>query len=180
MVISGKSTLVLGIPVTMEVMLNLLGEHTCRIDAKGRLMFPARLRRQLDKVLHHGLVINRDIFEKCLVLYPKPEWDNVNGEMTRLSRYNRKHQLFQRKFLKGATIVDLDASGRLNIPGVLLDYAGIDLKKSNEIIVSGLGEKVEIWTVDAYEKQVLGEDTDFDFGNLAEDVRRDIEKGSAT
>jgi hypothetical protein len=43
-----------------------------------------------------------------------------------------------------------------------------------------LGEKVEIWTVDAYEKQVLGEDTDFDFGNLAEDVRRDIEKGSAT
>jgi len=41
-------------------------------------------------------------------------------------------------------------------------------------------EKVEIWTVDAYEKQVLGEDTDFDFGNLAEDVRRDIEKGSAT
>jgi len=82
--------------------------------------------------------------------------------------------------LKGATIVDLDASGRLNIPGALLEYAGIDLKKSNEIIVSGLGEKVEIWTVDSYEKQVLGEDTDFDFGNLAEDVRRDIEKGSAT
>mgnify|MGYP000259177719 CR=1 FL=1 len=66
MVKSGKSALVLGIPVTMEVMLNLLGEHTCRIDAKGRLMFPARLRRQLEKVLHHGLVINRDIFEKCL------------------------------------------------------------------------------------------------------------------
>ena len=73
-------------------MLNLLGEHICRIDAKGRLMFPAKLRRQLDKVLHHGLVINRDIFEGCLVLYPKPEWDKVNTEMTQLSRYNRKHQ----------------------------------------------------------------------------------------
>lgn len=167
-------------PTKYGIMLNLLGEHTCRIDVKGRLMFPARLRKQLDKVLHHGLVVNRDIFEECLVLYPKPEWDKVNSEMTQLSRYNKKHQLFQRKFMKGATIVDLDASGRLNIPAALLEYAGIDLKKSNEIIVSGLGEKVEIWTVESYEKQVLGADSDFDFGNLAEDVRRDIDNGSAT
>ena len=67
-------------------MLNLLGEHPCRIDAKGRLMFPAKLRKQLDGVMHHGLVVNRDIFEGCLVLYPKPEWDKVNAEMARLSR----------------------------------------------------------------------------------------------
>ena len=108
-------------------MLNLLGEHICRIDAKGRLMFPAKLRRQLDKVLHHGLVINRDIFEGCLVLYPKPEWGKVNTEMTQLSRYNRKHELFQRKIMKGATIVNLDASARLNVPAALLEYASIEL-----------------------------------------------------
>ena len=156
-------------------MLNLLGEHKCKIDAKGRLMFPARLRKQLENIIHHGLVINRDIFENCLVLYPKPEWDKVNGEMTQLSRYNRKHQVFQRKFMKGATLVDLDSSGRLNISNALLDYAGIDLSKSNEIIVSGLGEKVEIWTVEAYQTQVLNDEDDFDFGNLAEDVRKDID-----
>ena len=51
-------------------MLNLLGEHPCRIDAKGRLMFPAKLRKQLDGVMHHGLVVNRDIFEGCLLLFP--------------------------------------------------------------------------------------------------------------
>ena len=156
-------------------MLNLLGEHKCKIDAKGRLMFPARLRKQLENIIHHGLVINRDIFENCLVLYPKPEWDKVNGEMTQLSRYNRKHQVFQRKFMKGATLVDLDSSGRLNISNALLDYAGIDLSKSNEIIVSGLGEKVEIWTVEAYQTQVLNDEDNFDFGNLAEDVRKDID-----
>lgn len=161
-------------------MLNLLGEHKCKIDAKGRLMFPARLRRQLENIIHHGLVINRDIFEDCLVLYPKPEWDKVNGEMTQLSRYNRKHQVFQRKFMKGATLVDLDSSGRLNIPTSLLDYAGIDLSKSNEIIVSGLGEKVEIWTVEAYQTQVLNDEDDFDFGNLAEDVRKDIDPNLLT
>ena len=161
-------------------MLNLLGEHKCKIDAKGRLMFPARLRRQLENIIHHGLVINRDIFENCLVLYPKPEWDKVNGEMTQLSRYNRKHQVFQRKFMKGATLVDLDSSGRLNVPTALLDYAGIDLSKSNEIIVSGLGEKVEIWTVEAYQTQVLNDEDDFDFGNLAEDVRKDIDPNLLT
>ena len=161
-------------------MLNLLGEHKCKIDAKGRLMFPARLRRQLENIIHHGLVINRDIFENCLVLYPKPEWDKVNSEMTQLSRYNRKHQVFQRKFMKGATLVDLDSSGRLNIPTALLDYAGIDLSKSNEIIVSGLGEKVEIWTVEAYQTQVLNDEDDLDFGNLAEDVRKDIDPNLLT
>ena len=161
-------------------MLNLLGEHKCKIDAKGRLMFPARLRRQLENIIHHGLVINRDIFENCLVLYPKPEWDKVNGEMTQLSRYNRKHQVFQRKFMKGATLVDLDSSGRLNVPTALLDYVGIDLSKSNEIIVSGLGEKVEIWTVEAYQTQVLNDEDDFDFGNLAEDVRKDIDPNLLT
>lgn len=161
-------------------MLNLLGEHNCKIDAKGRLMFPARLRRQLESVIHHGLVINRDIFENCLVLYPKPEWDKVNTEMTQLSRYNKKHQLFQRKFMKGATLVELDSSGRLNVPASLLTHAGIDLSKGNEVIVSGLGEKVEIWTVDAYQAQVISDSDDFDFGDLAEDVRKDIDPNLLT
>ena len=158
-------------------MLNLLGEYTCKVDAKGRLSFPARLRKQLDGVLHHGLVLNRDIFEGCLVLYPQPEWDKVNEEMSRLSRYNRKHQLFQRKFMKGATHVELDAAARISIPALLLKHAGIDVKKANEIVVSGLGEKIEIWSKARYGAQVLGEDEDFDFGYLAEEVRRDLEPG---
>ena len=122
-------------------MLNLLGEYKCKIDVKGRLMFPARLRRQLELILHHGLVVNRDIFEDCLVIYPQPEWDKVNNEMSRLSRYNRKHQLFQRKFMKGATHVELDGSGRVNLPALLLEHAGIDVQEDNEVIVSGLGER---------------------------------------
>jgi len=156
-------------------MLNLLGEHPCRIDAKGRLMFPAKLRKQLDGVMHHGLVVNRDIFEGCLVLYTKPEWDKGNAEMSRLSRYNKQHQLFQRKFMKGATHVELDGAGRINLPAALLAYAGIDPKTANEVIVSGLGEKVEIWNQQAYHKQVIEDGDDLDFGALAESVRKDID-----
>lgn len=156
-------------------MLNLLGEYTCKIDAKGRLMFPARLRKQLDSVLQHGLVVNRDIFEGCLVVYPQPEWDKVNREMSRLSRYNRKHQLFQRKFMKGATHVELDGAGRINLPALLLEHAGIHLPADNEIIVSGLGEKIEIWSKARYGQSVLDDSDDFDFGTLAEEVRKDLE-----
>jgi len=155
-------------------MLNLLGEHHCRVDPKGRMMFPSRFRKQLEQVIHHGLVVNRDIFSRSLILYPKPEWDIVNEELSRLSRYSEKHQRFQRKFMRGATVLELDSTGRLLIPSALLNYAEIDLKKSNEVIVTGLGEKMEIWSAGNYNKEVL--DEDLDFGDLAEDVRKDIEK----
>ena len=58
-----------------------------------------------------------------------------------------------------------------------MHYAGIDLKEGNEIIISGLGEKLEIWNKSAYEANVLGDGMEdgFDFGDLAEEVRRDIE-----
>lgn len=154
-------------------MLNLLGEHRCKVDAKGRVMFPAKLRKQLEKELPHGLVINRDIFEKCLVLYPKPEWDKVNTEMGRLSRYDRKHQVFQRKFMMGAARIDLDSVGRMVIPAILMEFSGIDPKQENEVIVSGLGEKIEIWSMKHHGDQFMSEDDDF--GDLAEDVRKDIE-----
>lgn len=159
-------------------MLNLLGEYKCKIDVKGRLIFPAPLRRKLELILHHGLVVNRDIFEDCLVIYPQPEWDKVNQEMSRLSRYNKKHQLFQRKFMKGATHVELDSSGRVNLPSLLLEYAGINAKEDNEIIVSGLGEKIEIWSKARYSQSVLDDSEDFEFGDLAEEVRRDLEPGN--
>lgn len=157
-------------------MLNLLGEFPCKVDAKGRLSFPARLRKELDAVIKQGLVLNRDIFERCLVLYPAPEWEKVSGELARLSRYNRDHQQFQRMFMKGATHVELDGAGRITVPGLLLGYAGIDLAADNEVIVSGLGEKVEIWAKPAYDAQVLG--SGIDFGALAETVRKDLEPGS--
>jgi MraZ protein len=83
-------------------MLNLLGEYNCKIDAKGRLMFPARLRKQMSSVLQHGLVVNRDIFEGCLVIYPQPEWDKVNREMSSLSRYNKKTPTVSTKIHEGS------------------------------------------------------------------------------
>ncbi|HCY45114.1 MAG TPA: division/cell wall cluster transcriptional repressor MraZ [Flavobacteriales bacterium] len=157
-------------------MLNLLGEYDCKVDSKGRLMFPAKLRKQLEPVLSHGLVINRDIFAKCLVLYPKPEWDKVNEEMNRLSRYNRSHQQFQRRFMNGATAIELDSAGRMLIPASLLEYAGIDPKNTKEVKVNGIGQKIEMWSKPAFEAEILNQGDDF--GDLAEDVRKDLDDSS--
>lgn len=159
-------------------MLNLLGEYDCKVDAKGRLMFPSKLRKQLEPVLSFGLVINRDIFTKCLVLYPKPEWDKVNEEMSQLSRYNRKHQKFQRQFMNGATHLELDSSGRILIPSALLSYAGINPKETKEVKMSGLGNKIEMWSKATYESEIL--DQGDDFADLAEEVRRDIDTSAQT
>ena len=154
-------------------MLNLLGEFNCRVDAKGRMMFPVKLRKQLETVLHQGVVLNRDIFEKCLVLYPQPEWERINKEIARLSRYDRDHQTFQRKFMKGASLVELDSAGRMLIPSSLLTYAGIDPVGDNEIIVTGIFEKIELCSAANYNQFVLGDDDDF--GDLASKVRKEIE-----
>ncbi|MFM9986976.1 MAG: division/cell wall cluster transcriptional repressor MraZ [Flavobacteriales bacterium] len=156
-------------------MLNLLGEHHCKVDPKGRMMFPARLRKLMESEIHHGLVVNRDIFSKCLVLYSKSAWDQVMAEMNRLSRYDEEHQLFLQKFMKGATLVELDDTGRLMLPSVLLPFAEIDLKKNNEIVLTGVLDKMKIWSKDNYEKFVLNDADGIDIKVLAKKVGKDIE-----
>jgi MraZ protein len=144
-------------------MLNLLGEYDCKLDAKGRLMFPAPLKRQLQDVLHEGFVINRDLFEKCLVLYPKSQWDEVSGQLGKLNRFIEKNVRFIRRFNNGATPVVLDGTGRLLIPASLSGYA--DLEK--EIKLMGNGDRVEIWSKAHYERML---NEDIDMGSLSEEV----------
>ncbi|MEY3397891.1 MAG: putative cell division protein [Bacteroidota bacterium] len=156
-------------------MLNLLGEHHCKVDAKGRMMFPVKLRKQLETVVHHGLVINRNLFMKCLTLYPKPEWDRVQQEMSLLSRYNDKHQRFMIRFLGGATTLELDDAGRLLLPAALLEYASVDLRKNNEVVITGVGEQMNLWSVDNYKAMMKEQKDDEDFGSLASEIDQFIQ-----
>lgn len=154
-------------------MQSILGEYKCKVDAKGRVMMPSKLRKELEGVIKHGLVLNRDIFENCLVLYPNPEWDRVIAELKKLSRYKKKHQKFLRKFLMGATRIELDAAGRFLLPSLLMEFAGIDPKKENEIVVSGMNSMIEIWSLENHKDQISNDDDDF--GNLAEEIGKDID-----
>lgn len=153
----------------------LVGEHQCKLDSKGRTVFPMKMRKQLETVIHHGLVINRDIFSKSLVMYPQPEWEKVLSEMRKLSRYDEEHQRFMEKFVNGANLLELDDTGRILIPSSLLHYAQIDLKASNEVVMVGLIDKIKIWSHANYQKYVVDDDTEM--RAMAKKIGRDIQGG---
>lgn len=144
-------------------MLNLLGEYDCKLDAKGRLMFPSALKKQLHDVLHEGFVVNRDLFAKCLVLYPAKQWGEVAGQLAELNRFVEKNVVFIRRFNNGATPVSLDGAGRLLVPGPLSAYA--ELKK--EVKLMGSVDRIEIWSKEHYEAML---NEDIDMAALSEEV----------
>ena len=144
-------------------MLNLLGEYELRSDAKGRLMLPSGLRKQLAGEVEKGFVINRDVFKSCLVLYPMVEWEQTQSMMRRLNRFVEKNLEFIRRFMNGATQVELDASGRLLLPKSLADHAGIN----KDVIMIGMVDRVEIWSKEAHSRMLREK---VDLTALAEDV----------
>lgn len=150
-------------------MLNLLGEYDCKSDAKGRMMLPSGLKKQLQDVVHEGFVINRDMFDRCLILYPMKQWKEVSSEIGKLNRFVAKNVKFIRKFNNGATLIELDSAGRLLLPAALCEYAGIE----KEIKVAGNGDRIEIWSKAGYEAML---DEDVDMASLSEEVMGDLNR----
>jgi len=144
-------------------MLNLLGEYDCKLDAKGRMMLPKGLQKQMQEILHEGFVLNRDIFSKCVVIYPIKVWEEQSAEVNQLNKFVRKNVLFIRKFNSGATKVSLDGQGRLLIPSALADFAG--LKK--EVKLNAMTDRVELWSKKGYEEML---EEDVDMASLSEEV----------
>jgi len=144
-------------------MLNLLGEYDCRLDAKGRLMLPSALKKQLAKAIGEGFVMNRDVFRPCLVLYPRKEWERTSGMVRRLNRFVEKNMEFIRRFTSGATEVVLDGSGRMLLPYALMKDASL----GKDIKLLGLGDRIEVWNSKAYADMRREK---VDLNSLAEDV----------
>jgi MraZ protein len=150
-------------------MTNLIGEYECRLDPKSRVMLPSSLKKQIPQEAQERFVINRG-FEKCLVLYPKNEWDLISSDVNKLNLYNKKNREFVRYFYRGATELGLDGTSRLLIPKTLLDYAGID----KDLVLFAFSNRIEIWAKENYER--LHTDEPEDFSSLAEEVmgRKDM------
>lgn len=145
-------------------MLNLLGEYHAKLDAKGRAMLPVALRKQLgDELVAKGFVLNRDVFESCLVLYPLKEWDVLSQKIRKLNRFVRKNAEFIRRFTSGATPIEIDSASRLSITKPLADYASL----GKDLVFVGSGERIEIWAKETYENMLS---SDYDFSAMSEDV----------
>jgi MraZ protein len=151
-------------------MVQLLGEFDCKLDTKGRMMVPSNLKKQLPNVEQEGLVVNRG-FEKHLVIYPKKVWESIVEELSKLNQYEKKTREFIRFFTRGATELTLDASGRVNLPKSLLEFAGIE----GEVVLACQFDKIELWSKSAYDSLLDSEPEDF--SNLAEEVMGNKNRG---
>jgi MraZ protein len=134
------------------------------VDAKGRLMLPAALKKQLLPMLQNGFVLKRAVFQPCLELYPMSEWDLLMQKVNKLNRFKKKNNDFIRRFTAGLKQVEVDAAGRLLIPKDLVAFSGI----TKDIVVASAINIIEIWDKDNYEKAI--DDATGDFADLAEEV----------
>lgn len=140
-------------------MKSFVGTHFFNVDNKGRVFIPAGMRDALGKegVLTRGL-------DRCLFLFPVEEWGKIVESFSSLSFAKREVRAFLRMLMAGASIVELDSQGRIQIPPLLREYARIE----KEVAIIGVGDRIEIWAKDrwsVYEKDVLPK-----FEEIAEEI----------
>ena len=126
-----------------DIVPSFKGQYEHSIDAKGRVAFPAKLRKSLSPNAQERFTIVRGQ-EPCLYLYPEDEWQNVEGKLSRINNFTKKGRLAKRNFLRYAEDVSLDKQNRIALPTDLTEYAKIDGKA----VFLGMGEYIEVWDPD--------------------------------
>lgn len=143
---------------------SLIGTYECKVDAKGRLMLPSAIKKQLSPILQDGFVLKRSVFQPCLELYPMTEWELLMQKVNGLNRFRKKNNDFIRRFTACVKMIEVDAAGRLLIPKDLIVFSGIN----KDAVVSSAINIIEIWDKDKYEQAI--DDATLDFSDLAEEV----------
>jgi MraZ protein len=149
--------------------INLIGTYECKADAKGRVMVSSALKKQMQPILQEGFVLKRAVFTNCLELYPMKEWNIMMERINKLNKFKKKNNDFIRRFTAGVKLVELDATGRIQIPKDLCDFAGIE----KQVVMSSSANIIEIWDKEKYEKAI--DDAADDFADLAEEVMGNTE-----
>ena len=134
------------------------GTINAKLDAKGRVFFPAAFRKQMAEG-EGEFVLRRDIYQPCLVIYPTFVWENeVEILRRRLNRWNRQEAMIFRQFLADAESMTLDSSGRFLLSKRLLKIAEID----KELVFVGMDDRIEIWSKEKMDEPFVSAE---DFGN---------------
>jgi len=121
------------------------GINNIALDAKGRMAMPARYRERLIASCGGRLVVTVDR-DHCLLVYPLPEWEIIEAKLIQLPSLNKQARLLQRLLIGHATELEMDAQGRILLPAMLRDFAGLDKKA----VLIGQGKKLEIWDEDTW------------------------------
>ncbi len=137
----------------------LMGEYHHNIDEKSRLIIPSKFRNELgDKfIITKGL-------DKCLFIYSLEEWDKIMQKISKLQFTKKNVRVFERTFIGGASMIEFDKQGRINITSPLVHYANI----VKECIIIGVNERIEIWSLEEFNKYM--KDNEKSLEEITEDI----------
>lgn len=117
------------------------GSHNINMDAKGRLAIPVKHRDVLATLCSSKIVMTAHTQDKCVLIYPEPQWQGILPQIEALPTFNRAALRAQRLLIGYASSLELDANGRVLVPPTLREYGGLGKK----LILVGLGKKFELW-----------------------------------
>ncbi|KRM87923.1 division/cell wall cluster transcriptional repressor MraZ [Lacticaseibacillus thailandensis] len=130
-----------------------MGEFRHNLDAKGRLIIPAKFREQLgaDFILTRGM-------DGCLFGYPQSEWAKLQEKLQTLPLTQKNARTFIRLLYSAATECELDKQGRINVPKPLMAHAGL----AKACVLVGVANRIEIWSAERWEQFATDAESDFD------------------
>jgi MraZ protein len=143
-------------------MATFIGDYTCKVDAKGRIILPAAFKKQMPASAQDHFVVRKDIFENCLVLFSLDDWTRQLEKIRqKMNPYNREHNRFLRNFFKGTAELSLDNNNRMLIPKRFFDLIGAE----RDVVLAGQDGRIELWAASVYETIDMPAE---DFADLAE------------
>lgn len=145
-------------------MINVIGSYDCMLDSKGRLPVPVAFKKQLGEAMKTELILKRSVFQPCIELFTREEWNKVMNQIDGLNKFVKKNEQFIRIFTAGLKLVEADSTGRIQLTKELLQFAKIE----KSVVVTAVLNKIEIWDKETYEKSISISENDF--ATLTEEI----------
>ena len=130
-----------------------MGEYNHTIDAKGRLIVPAKFR----EILGDNFIVSKGL-DGCLFVYPNDEWTRFEEKLKSLPLTNKNARQFTRFFLAGAAACEVDKQGRILLPQVLREFASLE----KDVVLVGVASRIEIWSRERWDESMNTYDGDMD------------------
>lgn len=144
--------------------IQFIGSSDAKADSKGRVFLPANFRHAMQNAGEESMVMRKDVFQDCLVIYPETIWKEQLATLrTKLSRWNRHEQQIFRQFAADAEILTADTNGRILLPRRYRELVGINM----DVRFIGMDDTIEIWAREKVEVPFIAPE---EFGTKLEEL----------
>lgn len=135
--------------------MRFIGNTEAKTDSKGRVFLPACFRRILQQGGCDKVMLRKDVYQDCLVVYPEESWnEQLNLLRSRLDKWNAKHQMIFRQFVADVEELSIDSNGRILLPKRYMSMVAI----KQEVRFIGMDDTIEIWAKEKLEQPFMAPD----------------------